>query len=86
MLELGYRFKEEFWGQGLAREGSKALLKKAFEELSVNSVTAMAYHENKASFRIMERIGMSFVNQLLYMDLYLLYRYQITKEEYNCII
>jgi len=82
MLELGYRLKEEFWGQGLATEGSKALLEKAFTVLHADVVTSMAYHENKASFRIMEKIGMSFKNELLYMDLYLLYRYQITKEDY----
>jgi len=82
LLELGYRLKEEYWGQGLATEGSEALLKKAFTDLHVNAVSAMAYHENKASFRIMDKIGMSFKNEHLFMGLYLLYRYMITKEEY----
>jgi RimJ/RimL family protein N-acetyltransferase len=83
LLELGYRLKEEFWGQGLATEGSEALLKKAFTDLHVDIVSAMAYHENKASFRIMEKIGMSFISEFMFMGLYLLYKYQITKEEYS---
>ena len=82
LLELGYRLKEEFWGQGLATEGSIALVDKAFSDLNVEVVSAMAYHENKASFRIMEKLGMSFDSEFLFMDLYLLYRYQISKEEY----
>ncbi len=82
LLELGYRLKEEYWGRGLATEGSQALVDKAFSNLKVDVVSSMAYHENKASFRIMEKVGMSFENELLYMDLYLLYRYQISKETY----
>lgn len=83
LLELGYRLKEEFWGQGLATEGSLALVSKAFCELNARVVSAIAYHENKASFRIMEKLGMSFDSEILFMELYLLYRYQITKEEYS---
>jgi len=86
LLELGYRLKEEFWGQGLATEGSKGLLKKAFTDLNVDIVTSMAYHENTASFNIMKKIGMCYKNDVMFMGLYLLYRYQISKEEYYSLI
>ena len=82
LLELGYRLKEAYWGKGIATEGSKLLVEKAFKSLGVDGVSSMAFHKNKASFRIMEKIGMSFENEILYMNLYLLYRYLITKKQY----
>lgn len=82
LLELGYRLKEEYWGKGLATEGSIAFVEKAFKELNVSVVSAMAYFENDASFKVMKKSGMSYKNEFLYMDLYLLYRYSISIEDH----
>lgn len=82
LLELGYRLKEDYWGIGLATEGSIAFVAKAFDDLDVSIVSAMAYFENEASFKVMKKSGMSYKNDFLYMDLYLLYRYSISIEDY----
>ena len=58
--ELGYRLKQNFWGQGVATEGSEALVKKAFDELEVAVIVAIADPANKASRRVMEKIGLSY--------------------------
>ena len=57
-LELGYRLKREFWNQGLATEGSRFLLRHAFETLNAHRVIALTLAENLASRRVMEKIGM----------------------------
>jgi RimJ/RimL family protein N-acetyltransferase len=61
-IELGYRFKPDYWGMGLATEMSLVLLKKAFTELGAISVFATAMAENKASIHAMEKIRMKLLN------------------------
>ena len=59
-IDLGYRFLPEFWGNGLATEASRAILKYGFEELNLDRIIAMAMQENKASIRVIEKVGMRF--------------------------
>lgn len=56
--ELGYRLLPERWGQGLATEGSRALLDHAFAQLGVSSVQALTMTVNTPSRRVMEQLGM----------------------------
>lgn len=58
-LELGYRLKRSCWGRGLATEVSSALLTKAFDELGATRVMALTLAANRASIRVMEKLGMS---------------------------
>lgn len=60
IIELGYRLKKEFWGQGYATEGSMALLDKGFNQLGVEKVFATTMKKNIASQRVMEKVGMKF--------------------------
>lgn len=59
-IDLGYRFLPEFWGLGLASEASKAILTYGFDQLQLKKIIAIAMKENKASIRVMEKIGMEF--------------------------
>ncbi|MEN8151731.1 MAG: GNAT family N-acetyltransferase [Planctomycetota bacterium] len=59
-IELGYRFRRDAWGKGYATEGSLALVNQGFEVLGVETVVAVAMPENRASIRVMEKIGMAF--------------------------
>ncbi|MDQ3973219.1 MAG: GNAT family N-acetyltransferase [Actinomycetota bacterium] len=59
--ELGYRFRREAWGAGLATEGSRALIDKAFGELGARRVYATTMAVNTGSRRVMEKAGMRFV-------------------------
>ncbi|MGH3491254.1 MAG: GNAT family N-acetyltransferase [Actinopolymorphaceae bacterium] len=58
---LGYRLRRAAWGRGLATEGSRALLRKAFTELGVRRVSADTMAVNQRSRRVMERAGLVFV-------------------------
>ncbi|MDX1667693.1 MAG: GNAT family N-acetyltransferase, partial [Saprospiraceae bacterium] len=58
--ELGYRLLEEYWGCGYATEASRRILEYAFHELQLEEVVAVAVEENRASIKVMEKLGFSF--------------------------
>ncbi len=60
-LELGYRLRRSAWGRGLATEGSRAAVAKAFTDLGVDRVYAGTMAINTASRRVMEKSGLRFV-------------------------
>jgi [ribosomal protein S5]-alanine N-acetyltransferase len=60
--DLGYRFFKEHWGQGLATEASRAVLAYGFDKLRLNQIAAFADIENKASVRVLEKLGFRFEN------------------------
>jgi ribosomal-protein-alanine N-acetyltransferase len=61
IIEVGYRYLKDYWGKGYATEASKALLDYGFETINLNSIAAVALPQNKASTRVMEKIGMKYV-------------------------
>jgi RimJ/RimL family protein N-acetyltransferase len=65
-MELGYRLKRSAWGCGLATEGSRALLQAAFQEWHHDKVCARTLVSNRASQRVMQKIGLTFEGEFLY--------------------
>ncbi|MDI1465327.1 GNAT family N-acetyltransferase [Catellatospora sp. KI3] len=59
--ELGYRLRQEAWGQGYATEGSRALIDKGFAELGLGRITAHTMTVNLGSRRVMEKCGLRYV-------------------------
>jgi RimJ/RimL family protein N-acetyltransferase len=59
-MELGYRLNRGVWGCGLATEGSRALIKKAFDEWGYEKISAHTMATNLASRRVMEKTGLAF--------------------------
>ena len=57
--ELGYRLRREVWGMGYATEGARALIRKGFTDLGAQCVVAMAFRDNLASRRVMEKSDMT---------------------------
>jgi RimJ/RimL family protein N-acetyltransferase len=56
-IELAYRLARPAWGQGIASEAGAALLEYAFRTLVLPRVVAVTYPENRASQRVLEKIG-----------------------------
>ena len=54
--EIGWHLRQDMWGKGFGTEIGQAMLDRAL--LDVDRVLAIAYPENLASLRIMEKIGM----------------------------
>lgn len=57
--EIGWHLRRDRWGMGYGTEGAKAIASYAFEARpDLDVLHAVAYPENTASTRIMEKIGM----------------------------
>ena len=60
-VDLGFRFYRKNWGSGYATEAAKACLKYGFDEKGLTRITASALAKNKASIKVIEKLGMTFV-------------------------
>jgi RimJ/RimL family protein N-acetyltransferase len=56
--EVGWRLREEAWGKGYAREAATASLDLAFGRFAAPHVVALTVDGNRASWGLMERLGM----------------------------
>ena len=57
--EIGWRLREDAWGQGYAKEAAVAALDQAFDALGAGRVVAITFPRNDASWGLMERLGMT---------------------------
>ncbi|TDV55109.1 GNAT family N-acetyltransferase [Actinophytocola oryzae] len=60
-VELGYRLRPAVWGRGLATEGVRLLVRRAFTELALDRVVATTMAVNVASRRVLEKAGLRHV-------------------------
>jgi RimJ/RimL family protein N-acetyltransferase len=65
-IELGYRLKRAAWGQGLATEGSIALLDYGFGRLGLDSVIAQTLERNSRSRKVLEKLNMRLETEFIY--------------------
>ena len=56
-VELAYRLARRAWGQGIASEAGAALLDYAFHTVQLPRVVAVTYPENRASQRVLDKLG-----------------------------
>ena len=59
-VEVAYHFARAVWNRGYATEAAGAWVGTAFKQLRLERVVALAYPANRASTRVMEKIGMRF--------------------------
>ena len=59
--ELGYRLLRRHWGRGLASEGSRELLRHAFEDLELHRVFALTMAVNERSRATMASAGLRYL-------------------------
>jgi RimJ/RimL family protein N-acetyltransferase len=58
-VEIGWRLSAGEWGQGLATEGARAMVRHAFDRLKLESLVSFTTTHNYRSRRVMEKIGMT---------------------------
>ena len=58
--EVGWRLRQDRWGQGYASEAARALATFAFERLNAPLLCAVCKPENADSAQVMTRLGMSY--------------------------
>jgi RimJ/RimL family protein N-acetyltransferase len=67
-VEVGWRLREDAWGQGYAREAATASLDYAFGSLGAARVVAVTVDGNASSWGLMKRLGMTRREDLDYVD------------------
>ena len=59
IAEMGYSISRKHWGNGYGTEAARAVVDWAFEALCLFKVSSEANVDNRRSWRVMERIGMT---------------------------
>ncbi|MBB5984084.1 GNAT family N-acetyltransferase [Sphingobium lignivorans] len=67
-MEVGWRLREDAWGQGYAREAATAALDLGFGRFGADRIVALTVPGNAASQRLMQRLGMQRRTDLDYQD------------------
>jgi ribosomal-protein-alanine N-acetyltransferase len=81
-VEIGWRLLPEYWGQGLATEAATATLEYGFATWNFPRVIAVAQDLNRASIRVMEKIGMTFDGMFIHEDAEVV-RYAVENPRFN---
>ena len=63
-VEIGWRLRRAFWGQGFAKEAARASLEWGFANLDLQRIAAITTPANTRSWGLMERLGMRRVPDL----------------------
>ncbi len=59
-IQLTYGLMEAYWRQGLGYETGMAWLKVGFHTLELDRIVALTAPQNKGSWKLMEKLGMTF--------------------------
>ena len=66
--EIGWTLAEAYWGNGYAAEAARAVLYFGFGSLGLPVIFAQTSESNRASTRLMERLGLERMPPLDYVD------------------
>ena len=71
-VEVDFIVSRDYWGQGIATEAGQASVDFAFDKLKVKELVGIVHPNNIASQRVLEKLGLQFVEATQYfgMDCY----------------
>jgi [ribosomal protein S5]-alanine N-acetyltransferase len=84
-VEIGYSLAPAYRGQGLATEAARGLIANALESPQVTRVDAHTLAEKNPSTRVLQRVGMRFVQAKLDPDDGEIWHWSVTREEYKAV-
>lgn len=58
-VEIGWRLGADYWGQGLATEGAREIVRYGFEILGLEALVSFTVPANARARRVMEKLGMT---------------------------
>ena len=80
-IELAYAFMPEHWGRGLATEIARRMLDLARDTLRIEEVVAFTLPENRASQRVLSKVGMHYERDVVHAGLpHVLYRAALARD------
>jgi [ribosomal protein S5]-alanine N-acetyltransferase len=59
-FDIGFRFFKKHWNHGYASEAASACLEFGFTKFKMKTIVGRAMSENKASLKVLEKIGLVF--------------------------
>lgn len=65
-VEIGWRFRPDYWGRGLATEAATAVMRYGFETFNFDRLISATHHSNRRSIRVMEKLGMTFEKRFMH--------------------
>jgi [ribosomal protein S5]-alanine N-acetyltransferase len=68
-IEVGYCFRAEFWGRGLATELARESIRVAFDMLNLAEIVCFTLPTNHASQRVMQKAGFRYERDIVYKEL-----------------
>lgn len=81
-IDIGYRFIPRFWGKGYASESAFACLDFGFKQMNYDIIYGAADVENIGSNKILQKIGLQFINQFGYKGVDVNW-YELKKSDYG---
>jgi RimJ/RimL family protein N-acetyltransferase len=64
-VEVGYRYRQSFWGRGIATEAATPLVQIALGDPATAAVVACASAGNRGSLRVLEKLGLERVGEVM---------------------
>ena len=81
-VEIGYDVGREFWGQRVATEATRAVLRFTFENSTLDRIVGVAMKDNIGSWRVLEHLGFKLEREARLYDLDVVV-YAITREQFQ---
>lgn len=81
-MEIGYRYFPQFWGRGLCTEICTALVRHGFEALNLDRVVGITHPENRASQRVLTKLGLQYERDAHYYGTDVLY-YALQRQDFD---
>ena len=79
-VEVGYGLLARCWGRGLATELARRAVRLGFEDLGLDALVCFTLPTNRASRRVMEKVGFVYEEDTTYADLpHVLYRLTVDR-------
>jgi RimJ/RimL family protein N-acetyltransferase len=82
IFEMGVHLFPEFWGQGIAREASEAIIPYAFGRLNAAAIFAGHHPQNAASGRLLVKLGFTYQGDKLYIPTGLMHPTYLLRREH----
>jgi [ribosomal protein S5]-alanine N-acetyltransferase len=67
-VEIGWWLSPELWSRGIATEAAALVLADGFGRCGLNRIVSVAQKENRASTRVMEKIGMAYERDTMHRN------------------
>jgi [ribosomal protein S5]-alanine N-acetyltransferase len=81
LIEIGYRYRAAAWGRGIASEAAAAVLEHGFRSLELDPIVAVTHPANRASQRVLEKIGLRAVGEAWHYGQWLRL-FRLTRSQY----